>query len=162
MLKILITYYSRSWTTKKLAESFASLLKADCEEIIDIKKRSGVMWYILAGKDAALRRLTQIQTPTKDPAAYDMVMIGTPVRDFTMATAIRTYLTEYRGKLPKEVVFFCTEASKWSEWTFQDMAAICGKKPVGMISFLSKEISKDSYQEKLSAFLKSLGLISPL
>ncbi|MFA7717852.1 MAG: hypothetical protein WC875_04005 [Candidatus Absconditabacterales bacterium] len=162
MLKILVTYYSRSGTTRKLAESIALQIKADSEEIIDTKKRSGICGYILAGKDAALKRFTKIQTPTKDPATYDMVMIGTPVRDFTMATAIRTYLEEYKEKLPKELVFFCTLASKGAESTFQDMANVCGKKPIGIISFLSKEITKNTYQEKLSEFLKSLGLISTL
>jgi hypothetical protein len=42
------------------------------------------------------------------------------------------------------------------------MANVCWKKPIGIISFLSKEITKNTYQEKLSEFLKSLGLISTL
>jgi hypothetical protein len=79
-----------------------------------------------------------------------------------MATAVRSYLTEYKEKLPKEVVFFCTQASKGADSTFQDMANVCVKKPIGTISFLTKEIVQNKYQEKLSEFLRSLGLISTL
>ena len=162
MLKILVTYYSRSWTTKKLAESIASLLHADCEEIIDTKKRGGLWGFFISGRDAALRKLTKIQTPHQDPSAYDIVMIGTPVWDFTMSAAIRTYLTEYKNTLPKELVFFCTEARTCPEGVFQDMSMLSSKKPIGRIAFINKEITQNTYQEKLSNFLKSLGLLPSL
>ena len=43
MKKILVIYYSRTGLTKKLAMCLMDLLHADGEEIIDRKKRSGIM-----------------------------------------------------------------------------------------------------------------------
>lgn len=145
MKKILVVYYSRTGVTKKLARSIADLLHADLEEIIDIKKRSGVLWYIIAGRDTALKRQTTIQEIIHDIASYDVVCIGTPVWDFTMSAAIRTYLTNYEELLPDALVFFCTQASSWAETVFQEMAKIVGKRPTTTIVCSSKEILKDEY-----------------
>jgi len=65
----------------------------------------------MAGRDAALKKLTNIQDISYDMAAYDIVCIGTPVWDFTMSAAIRTYLVLYEDKLPASLIFFCTQAS---------------------------------------------------
>ena len=153
MKKILVIYYSRTGLTKKLAMCLMDLLHADGEEIIDRKKRSGIMWYIGAGKDAALKRQTNIQEVIHDPSAYDLVCIGTPVWDFTMASAIRTYLTIYEKKLPASLVFFCTQASSWADTTFQEMANITGKKPITTIVCTSKNIAKNQYQAYVKAQL---------
>ena len=77
MKKILVVYYSRTGMTKKLALSISDMLGADCEEIIDTKKRAWVVWYIMAGRDAALKKQTTIQNITKNPSEYDIVCIWT-------------------------------------------------------------------------------------
>ena len=125
----------------------AKLLNADLEEIIDTKKRTGWMWYLIAGKDAAQKKLTKIQDIIHEPSDYDLVCIGTPVWDFTMSAAIRTFLTNYEKKLPASPIFFCTQASSWADSTIQEMANIIGKKPLTSIVCTSKEINKNTYQD---------------
>ena len=159
MKKILVVYYSRTGMTKKLALSISDMLGADSEEIIDTKKRAWVVWYIMAGRDAALKRQTTIQTVTKNPSEYDMVCIGTPVWDFTMSAAIRTYLTMYEKQLPTSLIFFCTQASSWAETAIQEMASITGKKPSTTIVFSSKEISRDGYREELKKQLSQAWIL---
>lgn len=149
MGKTLVVYYSRTGITKKLATTIADYLSADREEIIDTKKRSGWIWYLIAGKDAAQKKQTNIQKLIHDPSAYDVVCIGTPVWDFTMSSAIRTFLTMYEKKLPASIVLFCTQASAWAESTFQEMANIIGKKPLAAIVCTTKDISRDNYQSSL-------------
>lgn len=160
MKKILVVYYSRTGITKTLALYISHILGADVEEIIDMKKRSGVVWYITADRDAALKRQTKIQKVMHDPTAYDIVYIGTPVRDFTISAAIRTYLTSYEKQLPASLVFFCTQASSWSEWAFQEMASIVGKTPISTIACTNKEISRDAYQEYIKKQLKGIWLLT--
>ena len=147
MKKILVIYYSRTGVTKKLAMTIASHFPADLEEIVDTKKRAGIIGYLMAGKDAAQKRQTKIQPLIHDPSAYDIVCIGTPVWDFTMSAAIRTFLTTYETKLPASLVFFCTQASSWADSAIQEMANIVGKKPITSIICSSKDITKDSYQD---------------
>ena len=159
MKKTLVLYYSRTGTTKKLATFIGDVLGADVEEIIDTKNRSGVMWYIVAGKDAALKRQTKIQNIIHDASTYDVVCIGTPVWDFTMATAIRTYLTTYENNLPASLVFFCTQASSWADNTFQEMANIVGKSPMATIVCSTKEVARDSYKDQVRKQLESAWLL---
>lgn len=104
----LVIYYSRTGTTKQLAQSIISLTDADSEELIDTKKRSGLLGYLKAGHAAARKWSTTIQLPKIDPSRYEKVYIGSPVRDFGMSCAMRTYLGKYGPKLPAQVHFFCT------------------------------------------------------
>jgi len=159
MKKILVLYYSRTGITKKLATFIGDVLDADIEEIVDTKNRSGVMWYIMAGRDAALKRQTKIQNIIHDTSTYDVVCMWTPVRDFTMAAAMRTYLTTHEKNLPTSLVFFCTQASSWAENTFQEMANIVGKSPLMTIVCSSKEVARDSYQEQVKKQLEIAWLL---
>ena len=83
-MKALVVYYSRSGVTRKVAQALAAALGAEIEEIVDTKDRSGAGGWLKAGADASLKRLTAIQPMTKDPAGYDLVVIGTPVWGWTM------------------------------------------------------------------------------
>ena len=40
-MKILVAYYSRTGTTRKVAETIAGILKCDIEEVLDKKSRFG-------------------------------------------------------------------------------------------------------------------------
>lgn len=160
MKKILLVYYSRTGITKSLALSIADLINADVEELIDKKKRTGLLGHLVSGRDAALKRQTKIQTFIHDPSAYDIVYIGTPVRDFTMSAAIRTFLTTYEKQLPASLVFFCVQASSGADSTIQEMANLAGKKPITTIVCSSKEIERNTYQERIEVQLDQAGLLA--
>ena len=160
MKKALVVYYSRTGTTQKLASHIASLLNADVEELVDTKKRRGLIWHLIAGKDAAQKRLTKIQPIIHDLSAYDIVYIGTPVWDFTMAAAVRTFLLIYEKKLPASLIFFCTQASSGADSAIQEMAHLSGKKPIATIVCSSKDIEKNSYQEDIETQLAQAWLLA--
>ena len=132
------------------------VMDADIEEIIDTTNRSWAMGYLLAGKEATLKRLTTIEPPKKNPADYDLVMIWTPVRAFTMASAIRTYITDFWKSFPAKIAFFCTQAGSGHERTFRHMEDLSQKKPAAVADFLTKEIVSDTYKEKMESFLKAI------
>src|SRR3989339_644824 len=92
-MKTLIVYYSRTGTTKRVAEAIAEKLGADLEEIVDKKDRKGAMGYLTAGRDATLRRLTEIEPLKKRAEDYDLVIIGTPIWSWNMSVAVRAYLS---------------------------------------------------------------------
>jgi len=48
-MKTLVAYYSRTGNTKKVAVEIAKNLKADIDEIIDKKDRSGMIGWIIGG-----------------------------------------------------------------------------------------------------------------
>jgi flavodoxin len=81
-MKILVVYYSKNGTTKKLAEKLADTLHADCECIIDKKKRTGLIGFLTGGRDGARKISTLIGPVSKNAADYDIVLIGGPLWGF--------------------------------------------------------------------------------
>jgi len=154
-MKTLVVFYSRTGTTKKVANTISKILDCNSEEIIDTKSRHGVIGYLISGKDATLRKLTQIKDIKRRPEIYDLVIIGTPVWAYNMATPIRTYITLYKERF-KKVAFFCTMGGSGSEKTFKEMKSLCGKKPIGLLELKTKEVVEDKYLEKAKKFIKNL------
>jgi flavodoxin len=154
--KILLVYYSRTWITRKVAEYIKQLIACDVEEIIDKKDRSWIIWYLWAGRDASLKKLTDIQETNLYPWNYDILIIGTPVRDFTMASAIRTYIQKNKENLPPKIIFYCTMWGGGDRTTFQDMTYLCSKTPIWVIWFKTKDIVKNQFQDRLKKFLEDI------
>ncbi len=155
--KCLVVYYSRSGNTKKVAGAVAEGLGADVEEIIDRKKRSGPVGFIIGAVHAKLKKLTEIEACRSDPASYDLIVIGTPVWCGTMSCAVRTYISRLRDRLP-EVAFFLTTGSSGTRGTFKDMAELSGKEPVACLGLKQKQVRKGDWQEQVADFVRRTGL----
>jgi flavodoxin len=91
-MKTLVVYYTRTGKTKFVAETIAATMCADLEEVVDLKKRGGPIGFVLGGKDATRKSLTEISPAKKNPTDYDLVVIGTPIWAWSPTPAIRTYL----------------------------------------------------------------------
>ena len=154
-MKVLVTYYSRTGVTRLAAQELARRLGADVEEIIDTKPRGGVIGWLVAGKDASLKRLTRIKPVSKDPAAYELVVIGTPVWAFTMAPAVRTYITDHRQAFEK-VAFFCTMGGSGDARTFRHMSELAGTTPLATLALMEKDVRSGRHAAKLEAFVNQL------
>jgi len=59
-MRSLVVYYSRRGNTRFVAEKISQEIGADIEEIIDKKKRKGLLGFILSGYDATRGRVTKI------------------------------------------------------------------------------------------------------
>jgi len=148
MTKILVSFYSRSGNTKKVAKSISKKLNGEMDEISDKKKRSGPLGFIGGGKDALKKNLTEIDNK-KNPSEYDLVVIGTPVWAGTVTPAIRTYLSKNKFK---KLAFFCT-CSRESERTFNEMKEV-SKKPIATLC-LNKSEMKD-FDNKVKEFCNEI------
>lgn len=153
----LVVYYSRTGTTRKVAEKLASLLKCVSEEIRDTRNRKGILGFLSAGKDATTKKLAKIEKVNNDPASYGMVIIGTPMWNRRMSAAIRTYLTQYKDNF-KKVAFFCTYQYT-DDNPFEEMESLCGKRPVATLRLHRKqEVAVDQYIEKAEEFVARLAI----
>jgi len=106
-MKALVVYYSRTGNTKFVAEEIAAELGADVEEIVDLKNREGRMGYISAGREAMSNKQTKIAETKRNPADYDLIVIGTPVWAWSPSSAIRTYVGKH-DLSGKNVALFLT------------------------------------------------------
>jgi menaquinone-dependent protoporphyrinogen IX oxidase len=78
-LRTLVVYYSRSGTTRKIAEALSRALNANVEEIVESKSRAGFFGYLRSLVEAIQRNPSAIAQSKCDPSSYDRVIIGTPV-----------------------------------------------------------------------------------
>jgi flavodoxin len=154
-MKALVVFYSRTGATKQVAEALAESLNCDSEELIDTKKRSGPLGFVSAGRDAKAKKLTKLTDIKRDPASYDLVILGTPIWAGTLSSAPRTYITNNKSKFTR-VAFFCTNGGSESQQLFAEMEAVCERRPVSILALQDKEVKKGVYQDKLRQFVEGL------
>lgn len=155
-LKALVVFYSRTGNTKKVAESFAKKFNAEIEEIVDLKKRKGIIGYLRSGKDAFLKMCTKIMKIINNPQDYDIIIIGTPVWALAVTPAIRAYLNtvNLRGK---KIILFCTCGGSGISETFRQMEKLAkGASILGSLGL--KACDMHNYEMKVGEFLKKLKL----
>ena len=153
-MKALVVYYSRTGTTRKVAEAISKILKCDIDEIVDTKNRNGPLGYLISGREAMRKQLTEIKKPKRNPKLYDVVIIGTPVWGFTMSSPVRTYLTQSKGLL-KKAAFFCTHGGM-PKTTCRDMEELCGKKAVGSMYIHESEVGKGEHISKIRELVREI------
>jgi flavodoxin len=151
----LVVFYSRTGATKRVGETLAELLDCDSEELLDTKKRSGPLGFVLAGKDATAKKLTKLTEVKRDPALYDLIILGTPIWAGTLSSAMRTYIANNKSKF-KRVAFFCTHGGSESQQLFAEMEALCERRPVSIFAIKGEEAKNGAYQDKLRRFYDEL------
>jgi len=153
--RTLVVHYSRTGNTENVAAELAKQLGADTETIIDQKNRKGPIGWLSAGKDATKKIPARIDEPKKDPSAYDLVVIGTPVWAWTVSAPVLAYLNKFSGKFP-QVAFFLTFDGNM-EKTFDDMAAAAGKQPSATLAVHQKDIKSGAHVQKIHEFAAKLS-----
>jgi flavodoxin len=153
--KVLVVYYSRTGTTKQVADAISTTFGCDVEEIVDTRNRQGVLGYLRAALDAGFRRLTTLKPTRYDPAAYDLVVAGTPVWNGSLSPPVRTYLTMHKGRL-KHVAFFCTYGGSGGRRAFRQMADACGIKPLDLLDIREADVKHGEHKRRVHDFVASL------
>ncbi|RLF82909.1 flavodoxin [Thermococci archaeon] len=154
-MKTLVVFYSRSGTTKRVAQEVTKALNADVDEVIDKKSRKGILGFLRAGYDATRGKTTEVGFE-KDPSDYDLVIVGTPVWNGRVTPAIRTYLLRNREKI-KNAAFFSTCAGRPGK-CLEQMEELWGKKPILRKVLIRKRL--DEGTEELAEELKKFVIIS--
>lgn len=124
--KMLIVYYSLSnGNTRRIAQQMQQATGADLAEIQTVEPYTGSYDDIV---DQGQREVEQgycpaIQPLAANPGDYGMIAVGTPTWWYTMAPAVRTFLTahDWTGKT---VLPFQTHGG-WPGHTLPDMEKAC-------------------------------------
>jgi len=151
----LIVYYSRTGTTRTVAEKLAALLDCPIEEIKDTQNRYGFIGFMRSGYQAYRKKLTTITPPENAPAEFDLVLIGTPVWAGTLSVPIRTYIHQYKEVFPA-VAFFSTNGDEDQLGLFREMEHLCGKHPLSTVSIPAKTVKNGEYMTQLKRFLADI------
>lgn len=153
--RILVVYYSRTGTTRKVAESLTTALRCDSEEILEAGSRSGMLGYVRSLIEARRQVPSRIAAVGKDPSGYDLIVVGTPVWAWSLSSPVRAFLLANRPRL-RAVAFFCTLGGAGSDRTFGQMQELTGKPPIGCLAVTAREVALATYGPRVATFGETL------
>lgn len=139
---ILVVYYSRSGTTRRIAEMLAHDLSADIEAIQEQGEhvaRAGVRGYVRSLMDALRRRQVKVMPATHDVSAYDVIVVGSPVWASHASAPALSWLREQGGNI-RHLALFCTLGGSSSKTALEQMANSAGKSPVACCTITAHDL----------------------
>ena len=126
MSKTLVTYFSASGITKKVAEKIATSIKGD---LFEIEPKEKYTEEDLAWHNKECRSSIEMNDKTSRPEIvkkvdniddYDKVIIGFPVWWYTAPTIINTFIEE-NDLSEKEIYLFVTSGGSNSDGSIKDL-----------------------------------------
>jgi flavodoxin len=155
MTKVLTVYYSRSGFTRKVAKAIEKVTGCALEEILEVKRRSGLIGYLVAGLDALLDRKAELAGARENPAGYDIVVIGCPVWASRAPPAVRAYVRAHAGEI-RNVALFCTMGGNGGQTVISELASLCGRAPISSMALTDAQISDGSFLGVMKQFTDAL------
>lgn len=113
-MKALVTYYSFSGNTEKVARIYADLLK-ELGAIVETQRlvpRDEITSFLGQCRAARFGKRAELKgEPKTDVSAYDLVFIASPVWAFAPTPAVNTFLDRSNGFHGKKAVVLLTSGS---------------------------------------------------
>ena len=139
MSKVLVSYFSASGVTKRVAEKIAKAINGDLFEIEPTQKYTSedLDWTnkqsrsSIEMQDKTFR--PQILNKVSNIIEYDTVVLGFPVWWYTAPTIINTFIEENNLK-GKNIYIFVTSGCSSSEGSFKDL-----KNTYNNLNFISNK-----------------------
>ncbi len=154
-MKSLVVFYSRTGNACFVAQTIAAQVNADVEEVIDLKKRAGVLGFLSGGRDARGGKETEIAPTQRSPADYDLVIIGTPIWAGSPTPAIATYLKKNDLSGKKVAVFF-VQGGKKPQGIEQTKALIPKSDYMGELTLTNALKDKEESEKQIIEWCKAL------
>ena len=152
--KPLVVYFSLTENTKKVAEAIqqqtgADIFRLEAKEAYpdDYKTQTEI-----AKKELAEGTLRPVAAMPENLEQYDTIFVGSPVWWGTMATPVRTFLTE-ANLTDKKVIPFVTHGGGGADESFEDTAKLAKGAHVemnGWSSFKGHTIGLSSWVDKVA------------
>lgn len=155
MTNTLVVYYSLTGNTKDVAETIAGEFDAFVEPIQDSVKRTGFLGYMRSGFEAMTSKLSVIKKPEKHPEQFDLVIVGSPVWVGSMASPVRSYLSNHPVKSAKFAAF-CTSGGPKNSKALADMTALAMQKPVATLGLSNAELESGEHKRKIETFIAAI------
>lgn len=159
--RVLVVYFSRSGTTARLASMLAGMLHADLEAIRESgadpdAERNGARGYLRSLIEAVRQRPAAIEPPVHDPAAYDVVIVGSPVWARSVSSPVRAWLVAHRASL-KHVAFFCSLGGSGAANALDQMRVLAGKPPVAQCEVTASDLHAGKDLRLIAEFAQRIG-----
>ncbi len=163
-MKTLVIYYSLEGNTRLIAQAIAQVTGAD---ILELKPETeppskGFMKYFWGGRQVMTKEQPQLLPLGKDPQAYDLIFVGTPVWAFSYAPALATFFSQVKIAGKKIGLFCCSGGGKGK--TLEKMAQrLEGNEIAGQIHFVEPlRRGQSQAVEKAAQWARQVSGLQPL
>lgn len=155
MAKILIVYFTRTGHTEQVAKALAEKLGADIEKIRENRSRLGFVGYWRSGREALSGKLPVIEPVERDPAGYDLVLLGSPVWASHPSTPMSAFLAANKDKL-KRIACFVTLGGSGADKTMARMADAAGRPALATFSATEGQLKSGAWKEGMEHFAEAI------
>jgi menaquinone-dependent protoporphyrinogen IX oxidase len=155
MSGILVFYCTRTGYTRRVAELLASALGGHSCEITERRSRRGVIGYSRCLWEASMGRDAPIEALACAPADAELVLIGTPIWGWHLASPARTFARRFRAEL-RHCAFFCTMGGAGSDAAFAELQRLTGQAPLATLALTDAEIDDGRAVPRIQAFAAQL------
>lgn len=156
-MRTLVIYYSRTGTTRKLANALAAELNADIEEVGCDRYRPGAFRYLRAGYDSLRGNLPSIEVPQMNVSEYDRVLIGAPIWTSYPALPIRTFLASAPPFPARIIVFLTYGGHSPPDQAVGIMTAQLPRHIEAALSLRSDDVNSDTLHDTVRTFANGLN-----
>ena len=157
-MKRLVVYYSLTGNTEEAAEKIGKALNADLlklETVKDMPKSFAARMFV-GGGQVAFNRIPELKPIDIDIAAYDEIILGSPIWNSKGVPAVNAFLKDETAAAKVTSLFFSSGGGKVEK----GLAAITKLLPnlKNTVSLLDRkhENSKDN-DTKIEMFVKKIG-----
>lgn len=156
MAKTLIVFYSLTGFTRKAAEELASRNSWDLAEIKDRRAREGFWGYSRSLLESSLGIYSDFDYGGPDPGSYDLVLLGSPVWGWHIASPLRSFYARYRDRL-KRVAFFFTFGGGGADKVTRQVRILTGDTTLQPLFLTDSEMQSESFRDRLDPFIRQLS-----
>ncbi|MBA4805494.1 MAG: hypothetical protein H2038_12670 [Brevundimonas sp.] len=156
MADVLVTWYSRSGSTERVARALAGRLGADARPIVSSASYAGAGGFARGIWESLRRRAPDIRIDV-DPGAYRLVVVGGPIWAGKPATPLRAFLRRY-GPRTRSVAAFCVSGAggAWPA-AFAEIEDLVGGPLAARLSLSQAEALGPGLPAALDGFARELS-----
>ncbi|MDO9316248.1 MAG: flavodoxin [Burkholderiaceae bacterium] len=154
-MRVLVVFFANSGHTRYVASEIARRCGAEMEEILDARPHAGACEALRYIRDSLIGATPPIEAALKDPADFDLVILGTPVWAWRVASPMRSYV-RHNAQRFKQVAFFCTEGGVGDQLVFTEFGHLCGRTPIATYQVIEPYLSEPIQQAPLLEFMARL------
>jgi len=152
MNKVLVVVYSWTGTSRRLAESLALSQQWTLAQVQDAKAGRRDLSCIL---DSLLRRRPAITYDGPDPAAFDAVVLVSPIWAYSLAGPMRSFVARY-GKAFRDVVVVSVMGNRGAPNAQAEITRLIGRQPLLSAAFTSREVEEGSHAARIEAIGRAI------
>lgn len=149
--RVLVVYFSRDGHTRRIALEIAQACHADVDEIRAPGERGGLIGYLRCALEALLGIEPALQRGRHSPERYGLVVIGTPIWFWNVASPVRAWIARHRERLPS-VALFCTCGGSGATKVFADLERLCGRQAVATLALTEAETASGHHVAQVRRF----------